>query len=116
MTALSQWLLVLAIVAFVVTGNLLLKLGAAKVDGADLVASLTNWLLAAGLCSFAVAAVGYILLLRHVPLHIAQAFMALQFAATVAAAWAILGENISGVRLLGLLIILAGVLIVSQTQ
>lgn len=116
MTALSQWLLVLAIVACVVTGNLLLKLGAVKIDAADLAATLTNWRLAVGLCAFAVAAAGYILLLRSVPLHMAQAFMALQFAATVAAAWAILGESISGMRLLGLLIILAGVLIVSQTQ
>lgn len=116
MTLLTQWLVILVIVAFVVTGNLLLKLGAEKIDLADLAAIPTNGLLVAGLAAFAMAAAGYILLLRYVPLHVAQAFMALQFAATVTAAWAILGESISGLRLLGLVVILMGVLIVSQTQ
>jgi len=115
-TAISQWLVVLVLVAFAVMGNLLFKIGAGRIDTVNLLTSAANWQLGAGLCAFGVAAACYILILRFIPLNVAQAFMALQFAATVSAAWLVLGETISTVRLMGLATILLGVAIVSFTQ
>ena len=116
MTVWTQWLAVLVLVAFAVTGNLLLKTGATRIDSGNLVASAANLPLVAGLGAFAMAAACYVLILRFVPLNVAQAFMALQFAATVTAAWLLLGESVSAMRLAGLVIIFLGVLIVSLTQ
>lgn len=116
MNQISQWLIILLLVLFAAAGNLFLKVGAGRLDFGNLPFGVLNWQLASGLCLFAFAFIFYVVLLRFVPLNLAQAFMALQFAATITAAVVVLGEGISALRLLGLSVILLGVVIVSFTQ
>lgn len=105
-----------AMICLTVTANLLLKSGASA-SGAmsGNLLGLLNWRVIAGLTSFALGAVFYVLILTRLPLNVAQSFAALQFVAVVLASWLVLGEPIGGLRWAGIALIGAGVLLVGMT-
>ena len=105
-------------ITFTVIANLLLKTGAVlgREAGGPWWAQLVNWRVAGGFGSFAVAALFYTVLLRTVPLNVAQSFTAAQFIAIVLAAALVLSEPIGGVRWIGIVLIAAGIAIVGWTQ
>jgi multidrug transporter EmrE-like cation transporter len=111
---LSALLLLVAVVA-VVAGNILLKLGATRDQQATIVDIMLNWRVITGLGLFAIAVVLYISTLRMLPLQVAQSFMVMQYAGVILASYAILGEHISAMRLLGIILIGGGVAVVSWT-
>lgn len=105
-----------AMIFLTVTANLLLKSGA-TVPGASSqnLLGLLNWRVIAGLASFALGAVFYVLILTKLPLNVAQSFAALQFVAVVLASWLVLGEPVGGLRWAGIALIGAGILLVGMT-
>ena len=111
-------LAVAGMVAFTVIANLLLKTGAVmgREAGGAWWAQLLNWRIAAGFASFAVAALFYTVVLRTVPLNVAQSFTAAQFVAIVLASAIVLSEPITGMRWLGIALIASGIAIVGWSQ
>jgi len=81
-------------IAFTVAANLMLKLGAG-VPEAQRVFGLLGSKSVAGLALFGCGGLVYALLLRRVPLSIAQSFTAVQFVGVVLAESFVLGEPIS---------------------
>lgn len=111
-------LAVAGMIAFTVVANLLLKTGAVmgRESGGAWWAQLLNWRIAAGFASFAVAALFYTVVLRTVPLNVAQSFTAAQFVAIVLASAIVLSEPITGMRWLGIALIASGIAIVGWSQ
>ena len=102
-------------IAFTVIANLLLKTGAVagRAEGGPLWLQLLNLRVAGGFVSFAVAALFYTVLLRTVPLNVAQSFTAAQFIAIVLASAVVLAEPIGAVRWIGIALITAGIAVVA---
>ena len=111
-------LVIVAMFACTVTANLLLKTGAVmgRDAGGAWWAQLLNWRIAAGFASFAGAAVFYTILLRSVPLNVAQSFTAAQYVAVILASALVLAEPINGVRWLGIALIASGIVLVGWSQ
>jgi undecaprenyl phosphate-alpha-L-ara4N flippase subunit ArnE len=101
-------------ITFTVIANLLLKTGAVmgRAAGGAWWQQLFNWRIAGGYASFAVAAFFYTLLLRVVPLNVAQSFTAAQFIAIVLASTLVLAEPITAARWVGIALIASGIAIV----
>lgn len=104
-------------ITFTVIANLLLKTGAVMGRGAAGPAwlQLVNWRIGAAFASFAVAALFYTIVLRTVPLNVAQSFTAAQFIANVLAAALVLSEPIGGIRWIGMVLIATGIAVVGWT-
>jgi undecaprenyl phosphate-alpha-L-ara4N flippase subunit ArnE len=106
-----------AMICLTVTANLLLKSGASAPGASSHnLLGLLNWRVIAGLASFALGAVFYVLILTKLPLNVAQSFAALQFVAVVLASWLVLGETVGGLRWVGIALIGAGILLVGMTE
>jgi drug/metabolite transporter (DMT)-like permease len=101
----------LAVVAFTVGANLMLKLGA-RASEAERVFGLLGWKSVAGLALFGCGGIVYSFLLRQVPLNIAQVVTSAQFVGVVVAASLVLGEPISPARWLGIACIGFGIVLV----
>lgn len=99
-----------------VAANLLLKLGAAEAGRAGGLGALVNWRIGLGLACFAVAAAFYVLVLRWLPLNVAQSFLAAQFIGVVLGAYFILGEPLTLLRLVGITLIATGIAVVAVSQ
>ena len=104
-----------AVIACTVAANLMLKLGASVPEAQRVLFGLLGWKSAAGLALFGCGGIVYALLLRRVPLNIAQVFAAAQFVGVVIAAGLVLGEPISPARWLGIACISLGILLVGLT-
>ena len=105
----------LLVVALTVGGNLMLKIGADASPAERVLFGLLGWKSAAGLALFGCGGVLYAVLLRWVPLNVAQVFAATQFVGVVLAASLVLGEAISPARWLGIAFVSIGVLVVGLT-
>jgi len=105
----------LAVVAFTITANLILKLGAGASE-AERVFGLLGWKSVAGLALFGCGGIVYAFLLRRVPLNIAQVFTSAQFVGVSVAASLMLGEPISTARWLGIARISLGLALVGATM
>ena len=103
----------MAMISFTVAGNLLLKTGATAYSG--VLWNLLNWRVAAGLATFALGAVFYVLILTRLPLNVAQSFAALQFVAVVVASLVVLHEPIGTLRWIGIGFIVVGILLVGKS-
>jgi len=101
-------------ITFTVIANLLLKTGAVmgRAAGGDWWMQLLNWRVGAGFASFAIAALFYTVLLREVPLNVAQAFTAAQFIAIILASALVLAEPITAARWIGIAMIAGGIAVV----
>lgn len=108
-------LLLAAMISCTVVANLLMKLGAGDETSAALLGIL-SWRTLIGLSSFASAAVLYSIVLKTLPLNLAQAYAAAQFVAVICAAAFLLGEPISLVRWVGIACIALGITIVATTS
>ncbi len=111
-------LTIAGMITFTVIANLLLKTGAVagRESGGAWWEQLLNWRIAAGFASFAVAALFYTLVLRTVPLNVAQSFTAAQFVAIILASALVLAEPISAARWAGIALIACGIAIVGWSQ
>jgi undecaprenyl phosphate-alpha-L-ara4N flippase subunit ArnE len=99
-------------IACTVIANLLLKSGAAAAATASGIGAAVNWRIAAGLAAFGLAGVLYAIVLRWLPLNVAQSFAAAQFVAVIVASAVVLSEPISPGQWLGIALIAAGILTV----
>jgi len=99
-------------IAFTVAANLMLKIGAMDPPGARFVFGVMGWKSAAGLGLFGFGGIIYAVVLRYVPLNVAQAFAAAQFVSVVLAASLVLGEPISLLRWCGIGCTAFGILLV----
>ncbi|PPQ32513.1 hypothetical protein CCR94_04825 [Rhodoblastus sphagnicola] len=103
-------------VAFSVLANLLLKLDTLSSATAAKIFGFWGWRTLAGCASFGVALASYSLLLRLLPLNIAQSFAALQFVGIILASWLVLGEEITLLRAAGMATIIVGIIIVAASD
>ena len=87
-----------AVIASTVAANLMLKLGADVPEAERVFFGVFGWKSVAGLALFGCGGIIYGLLLRRVPLNLAQVFAAAQFIGVVTAASLVLGEPISPAR------------------
>lgn len=113
--SLTTFLLMAAMIGCTVIANLLMKLGAGDAPSAFLL-NLTSWRTLIGLSIFGMAAVLYAAVLKILPLHVAQAYAAAQFIAVILAAIVILGEEITLLRIAGIALIAAGIVVVSISK
>lgn len=105
-----------AVVVFcTVAANLLLKLGAAVPRAERVFCGVLGWESAAGLALFGCGGILYAILLRSVPLNVAQVFTAAQFIGVIAVSNLVLGEPIPLVRWLGIACVSLGILLVGFT-
>jgi drug/metabolite transporter (DMT)-like permease len=102
-------------VSLTVAANLLLKLGAGVPRTDRVLFGVLGWQSAAGLALFGCGGILYAVLLRRVPLNIAQVFAAAQFIGVVMAAALVLGEPVSPLRWLGIGFTSLGIVLVGLT-
>jgi multidrug transporter EmrE-like cation transporter len=109
-------LLVVAMITCTVVANLLLKLGAAAGAAAGAAWWALNWRIAAGFASFGAALLIYTVVLRTLPLNVAQSFTSAQFIGTIVASALVLSEPITGIRWVGIALIAAGIAVVGWSS
>jgi drug/metabolite transporter (DMT)-like permease len=98
-----------------VAANLMLKLGADASPAERVLFGIFGWKSLSGLALFGFGGLLYAMLLRGVPLNIAQSFTAAQFIGVVMGASIVLGEPISPARWAGIACISIGILLVGLT-
>lgn len=108
-------LLLLGMIICTVVANLLMKVGAGDNNSAVLFGIL-SWRTFIGLATFASAAMLYSVVLKTLPLNLAQAYASAQFIAVICAAALLLGEPISPMRWAGIGCIALGIAIVASTS
>lgn len=115
--------LILGSLAFAIAGQLLLKLGMQRVtaslgQGAAAAATLTRAALQpyvlAGLVGYGASAALWILVLSKAPLSLVYPFAGLTFIGVFIVSWLFLGEAITPVRWIGMLIIVGGVTLAAR--
>jgi drug/metabolite transporter (DMT)-like permease len=104
-----------AMIGFTVAANLMLKIGAMDPPEARWLFGVLGWKSAAGLCLFGFGGVIYAVVLRAVPLNVAQMFTAAQFIGVVLAASVVLGEPIPLLRWFGIICACIGILVIGLT-
>jgi multidrug transporter EmrE-like cation transporter len=120
---LISFLLVLTGVLLNAAAQLLLKagvqhLGVIKLQFATIMAA--GWKLSVephilgGLACYVVSVVVWILALSRVPVSIAYPMLSLGYVVTAVAAWALLGESLSAIRITGIAVIIVGVYLVAR--
>lgn len=110
--------LVLAFILMVlctVAANLLLKLGAMVPPDQRMLFGLFDWRTLLGFVFFSGSLLIYSWLLGRMPLNLAQSLASVQFVAIILASALVLAEPIPLPRLIGIVLILAGVLVASST-
>ena len=108
----------LAMISFTVAANLLMKLGAtaSALPNAHFMDAFLNWRTLCGLASFGIAGLLYAVVMRWLPLNVAQSYAAAQFVAVVVASALVLGEHIHYRQWIGIVLITAGIVIVGWSQ
>jgi drug/metabolite transporter (DMT)-like permease len=105
--------LVLGSMTCTVLANLSLKIGAQRADFAASASNIVNIQVVMGAGWFALAFLFYALVLRRLPLSLAQAIFSVQFVLVILAANLVLHESIGAVRWLGIVLMAVGLLVVS---
>lgn len=100
-------------IACTVAANLFMKAGAMVLPAERTIMGIADWRTLLGLLLFGTSAVVYSLILQRLPLNMAQSIAASQFVAVILTSALILAEPIPPMRLIGIFLILAGILIVS---
>lgn len=111
---------VLALVALGATGTILLKIGAERVVYSDgmahlVMTALKNPPLVCGFILQMIPLVAWVVLLKYMPLTKLQPMIALTYVVTPVLAVLFLGEHIGGLRMAGIGLIVAGVVLVSAS-
>lgn len=115
MSKLMQAAVLLAMIGCTVAANLLMKMGQGDRPN-PLLFSIVSTRTLLGLAAFGCAAVLYTLVLKTLPLNVAQSFAAAQFVAVICAAALILGEPIGVGRWVGIALIAVGIFIVALSS
>jgi undecaprenyl phosphate-alpha-L-ara4N flippase subunit ArnE len=102
-------------ISFTVVANLILKQGAMVPASERVFLGIFGWKSMVGFLAFACAGLIYAVVLRWLPLNVAQSVASIQFVAVILASAVILSEPIPLVRWLGIALIAAGVLLVGST-
>ena len=122
--SLATFLLILAGVLLNAGAQLLLKagvgpLGPIGLDAASLLPTLLRvlqqWPILAGLACYVVSVGFWIVALSRVDVSLAYPMLSLGYVVNAVAAWWLFGEALGPMRFAGILLILAGVLIMSRT-
>ena len=111
----TEKLIILAMVLSAVAGNVFLKKGAMKIGTGD-ISGILNIHVFLGIGLFAVAVISYILLLRKIPLHVAQSLMAVQYVGVTLAAFLVFNEKISISALAGIAMITCGIALIGLSE
>jgi multidrug transporter EmrE-like cation transporter len=115
------FMLVLTSVAMSAVAQLLLKLGVGRAQGAgdaapaSLLAMLTSPLVIAGLGLYGLGAILWLYVLARAPLSVAYPFVGAGFILTAMLGAAVLGEQVSIARWIGIALIVAGCTLVART-
>lgn len=117
MTYLVKTLIIFTVMTLcTVVGNLLFKLGAVAANSDKFsILQFANWKIFTGLACFGLAAFIYLMLLRTIPLNVAQSFLPIQFISVIIASAIILGEPIGLARWTGIFLIMLGIAIVAYS-
>jgi len=99
-----------------VAANLLLKAGAMVPAAERTFMGVCDWRTLLGFALFGASAVVYSGVLQWLPLNVAQSITASQFVAVILASALILAEPIPFARLVGIVLIVAGIIVVSFTD
>jgi drug/metabolite transporter (DMT)-like permease len=105
-----------SMVALTVGANLMLKLGAMAPPAERVLLGVLSWQSIVGLSLFGIGGVIYAFVLRALPLHVAQAFAAVQYVAVVLAASVLLSERIAPTSWLGIAFIVVGIVLVGTAM
>ena len=103
-------------IGFTVAANVFLKAGAMVPAAERTILGVCDWRTLLGFACFGTSAVVYSGVLQWLPLNVAQSIAASQFIAVILASAVILAEPIPLVRLLGIVLIVAGIAIVSLSD
>jgi len=109
------FLLLLLMVSMTSIGNVLIKLGSILPASERSLFGLMSYKTALGIAIFGGSVLIYTKILETLPLNVAQAFAALQFVLVTLASFVLLGEAISRMRWLGIILIAVGIFIVGLT-
>lgn len=118
------WLLILTGVLLNATAQLLLKIGMSRVGHFEF--ALANALpiglkiitclpIIGGLTCFAVSLGLWLLVLSRMEVSLAYPMMSLGYVATALGSWWLLGDNLTPLRMLGIMVIVFGVFLVSKS-
>jgi drug/metabolite transporter (DMT)-like permease len=105
-----------SMVALTVGANLMLKLGAMAPPAERVLLGALSWQSIVGLSLFGIGGIIYAFVLRASPLHVAQAFAAVQYVAVVMAASLLLSERIAPTSWFGIALIVVGIVLVSTAM
>jgi drug/metabolite transporter (DMT)-like permease len=100
-------------IGFTVAANVLLKAGAMVPAAERTIMGVCDWRTLLGFAFFGTSAIVYSGVLQWLPLNVAQSIAASQFVAVILASALILAEPIPVVRLVGIVLIVAGIAVVS---
>jgi drug/metabolite transporter (DMT)-like permease len=100
-------------IGFTVAANVFLKTGAMVPAAERAIMGVCDWRTLLGFAFFGTSAVIYSGVLQWMPLNVAQSIAASQFVAVILASAVILAEPIPLVRLAGIVLIVAGIVVVS---
>ena len=120
MLSLSQWSMIVAGIASGALGGILLKMGATELRG-DIsplefaIAGFTNGKVLLAMLLYFLPVLIWLRLLRTIDISLLQPILALVYAVTPFLAWLLLDERISGMRIVGIAVVLLGVGIVSRS-
>ena len=96
--------------------NLLLKVGALESGFSNIwPLSIINWRILAGAAFFGLAMLFYIMVLKRIPLNLAQTIFATQFVVVIIAAKIVLHEPISLLRWTGIALIGTGLIVIAYS-
>jgi multidrug transporter EmrE-like cation transporter len=109
---LQTLLAIVAMIASAVTGNVLMKIGAARETTAWML-GLASWQTSFGVFFFALSVPCYVLILKALPLSVAQCLMAAQFVGVILASALLLSEHITVMRWSGIALIAIGIVVVA---
>jgi multidrug transporter EmrE-like cation transporter len=110
------YVLIIAAISCTVIGNLLLKIGAGKPGIFDIwPLNIINLYVIGGIISFATGLLFYTLVLKKLPLNIAQSIFSVQFVFVILAANFFLDEPIQLLRWVGIAIVAIGLFVISLT-
>ena len=113
----GHWAVLLSYPVAVGAGQVLLKVASQRVSLAEgLIAKATEPVLLAALVLYGLLAIGWVLILRAVPLNTAYPFVALSFVVTPVLGATILGERLNITYGLGLALICAGVALTQRAM
>lgn len=120
-----NWIVLFFCLGLMVSAQILWKLALSRIGVVDvssmglaakLIELLRSWRILAGLAMFGVATLLWFDLLSRMELSFLYPFMSLSYVLAFFAGWWLLGEEPQPIRLLGILLVVAGIALVARTK